>query len=69
MIDISVLNIYLLVLTFKMETAEIINTKGEGLIPTDLTYVYHNQLHIIKQNLIFMKNVVSGEGIEMESNK
>ena len=46
-IDLSVLNSHLLVLTFKMETAEIIIksvTKGKWLVPIDLKDVYFHAL-------------------------
>ena len=55
-IDLSVLNSYMLVPTFKMETAEIIRnsvTKGEWLVLIDLKDVcFHVPIHPDSQHLL-----------------
>ena len=56
-IDLSVLNGYMLVPTFKMETAEIIRnsvTKGEWLVSIDLKDAYlHVPIHSDSQHLLY----------------
>ena len=57
MIDLSVLNSYMLVPTFKMETAEIIRnsvTKGKWLVAIDLKDAYfHVPIHPDSQYLLY----------------